>query len=252
MKIGLIQTRGIGDIIIALPIADYFRKQGHEVFWPIDARYVDMFRSVAPMVNFIAVTPGNDLAYYVQTPDEMLRRQGCNHIYCLYHQLGTLKVANPGLAACLKFDEYKYGVTGVPFREKWNLQLRRDRMREKQLFDSLNLTKPYICIHSIGSDDISAEFALPAPWQRDYMIVRIAERTTSVFDWTYALEKASKLILVDSCIANLVEQLNLPNEKYFLLRSPGAGTPVMKNGWKIISPQHQFLMPEQQQNTRAD
>jgi len=40
MQIGLIQTRGIGDIIIALPIADFFTAKGYKVTWPIDAEEV--------------------------------------------------------------------------------------------------------------------------------------------------------------------------------------------------------------------
>lgn len=47
MRIGLVQTRGIGDIIIALPIAQSFVNDGHEVFWPIDSRFVSSFQAAA-------------------------------------------------------------------------------------------------------------------------------------------------------------------------------------------------------------
>jgi len=40
--------------------------------------------------------------------------------------------------------------------------------------------------------------------------------------------------MIDSCFSNLVEQLNLPMEKYFVLRSPMQYTPVMKNGWIFL------------------
>jgi hypothetical protein len=40
--------------------------------------------------------------------------------------------------------------------------------------------------------------------------------------------------MIDSAFANLVEQLNLPNEKYMMLRSPGLLTPVHRNGWRFL------------------
>src|SRR5262249_43239180 len=53
MQIGLIQTRGIGDIIIALPIAKHLVDQGHTVVWPIYAPYVRPFQEAAPYVEFL-------------------------------------------------------------------------------------------------------------------------------------------------------------------------------------------------------
>ena len=34
-KLGIIQTRGLGDIHIALPIAFFYKKKGFEIYWPI-------------------------------------------------------------------------------------------------------------------------------------------------------------------------------------------------------------------------
>lgn len=244
MKIGIIQTRGIGDIIIALPIAAYFHRNGHEVIWPIDARFYDAFKKINSRITFVPVPHGNDEAYYLSTPLKILKEYRCDVIHCLYHQLGTAPISHPGLAACLKFDEYKYALTGVPFQEKWNLKINRDLESEKTLFTSLAIQKKYICIHSVGSEYEISDLALPPHWRETYQIINIDCRTSSVFDWIYTLEQADKLVLVDSCVANLVEQLNLPNEKYFLLRSPIKATPVMKNGWKFISPAHNFVLPE--------
>jgi hypothetical protein len=53
MKIGLIQSRGLGHIIIALPIARYFVDRGNEVLWPIHEEFVPSFRHAAPYVEFI-------------------------------------------------------------------------------------------------------------------------------------------------------------------------------------------------------
>jgi hypothetical protein len=59
--------------------------------------------------------------------------------------------------------------------------------------------------------------------------------TDNIFDWLLILEKANLLILIDSCFANLVEQLNMPNTKIFGFRSEIAFTPVLKNRWRFAA-----------------
>jgi len=239
-RIGLVQTTGIGDIIIALPIAAAFARRGDTVFWPVDAKFAEFLQFAAPYAEFIAVpsrnSPADDAHYLVVTPEAQLRERRCDPIHLLYSQLNgwEAKVQKPKLAEFLKFDEYKYAVAEVPFREKWDLELKRDTEREERLFKSLGVARDFICVHRRGSKFI-ADLVLPAEWQRDYQVVEIDERSSSPFDWISTLERAAKLVCVDSCFANLVEQLNLPNEKYLMLRSPGLLTPVLKNGWQFLA-----------------
>jgi len=232
-SIGLIQTRGIGDIIIALPIADYYLEQGLRVYWPIEARFVPMFSRVKPQVNFIPVEPGADAM--VERPQRLLKEAGVAKTVMLYSSLsGGYVVEKPRLAASLKFDEYKYAVANVPFARKWDLRIRRDASREAALHESLKITRPYVCTHTTGSD-FSLKLNVPSDWSEKYQIVEMRELTDSPFDWLYTLEHASKLLLLDSCFSNLVEQLNLPVEKYFLLRSPINFTPVLRNEWTYVA-----------------
>jgi len=235
-RIGLIQTRGIGDIIIALPIAAEFARRGDTVFWPVDSDYIDYLKSAAPYANFIPVRRGPVAGeeYFLTDPEQALRAARCDRTFVLYRYLsgGHVKVQNEAFVDFFKFDEYKYAVTGIPFREKWNLQITRDRRREERLFESLGIERPFICMHLRGSNR-AVEFAVPASWERDYQIIRIDERTSSPFDWLATLERAAKLVCIDSCFSNLVEQLNLPNEKHFILRSSGPYTPVLRNDWQF-------------------
>jgi len=238
-RIGLIQTRGIGDIIIALPIATAIARRGDTVIWPVDAAFVDGFRRAAPWIEFLPV-PGeaqsaDPRAYYFDIPEALLSARACERRHLLYSmvRLEGVKPENEKITDYLKFDEYKYAVTGIPFREKWNLEIERDTAREQRLYASLGIRGPYICVHRGGSD-VEVDLKIPPDWRRDYQIVEIDAKTDSPFDWIYTLENAAKLILVDSCISNLVEQLNLPNEKYLLLRTPGSYTPVMANAWQFI------------------
>ena len=75
---------------------------------------------------------------------------------------------------------------------------------------------------------------MPQHCAENFQIVEITTLTDSPFDWIYTIEHASKLLMIDSCFANLTEQLNIPVEKYLILRSGTGETPVYRNGWKFI------------------
>lgn len=230
-RVGLIQTRGIGDIIIALPIADFFIQQGYDVFWSIDEQVVTAFQQAKPEVNFIAVTKGVD--WLLKKPLNILQQHDCERVIILYSYLKHDEVYDKGLLRSLKFDEYKYAISGVPFSNKWNLILHRDHKRELALHNKLGITKPYICVHLRGTK-FKADITLPKPWSDNYQIIEVDKITDNPFDWIYTFENAAKLVFIDSCFSNLVEQLNLTNEKYLILRSVCSLTPVMKNGWRYL------------------
>jgi hypothetical protein len=232
-RVGIIQTRGIGDIIIALPIADWFVQQGCEVLWPIDGASVHAFRLVKPQIKFLDVgCNARDRGYFFDAPLQLLRNAGCNSIICLYSYLSDQKVYNEHLSRFLKFDEYKYAIAGVPFEKKWQLQLNRDSDREQALFQKLQITRPYVCVHT-ETWERPYSLRLPEEWARQYQIINVRRLTDSPFDWIYTFEHAHKLLFIESCFSNLVDQLNLPNEKDVVLHAPVPFTPVLKNEWKI-------------------
>ena len=236
-RLGLVQTRGIGDIIIALPIADYYIEQGWEVCWPIDAGFVEMFRRIKPSINFIPVErrEPTDFDYFINDPVRFLQQEKCTRIVVLYNSIGNLNIPDSRLVNSFKFDEYKYIVAGVPFERKWQLKFERDLKREEELFERLNISGDYVLIHDKGSN-MDGPIEIPDDLLGGLPVVRIAPLTDSIFDWLLTIERARKLLLVDSCYANLVEQLNLENEKAVFLRSPIRFTPVFANGWRFLFP----------------
>jgi hypothetical protein len=238
VKIGLIQTRGIGDIIIAAPIAHYFIGQGHEVFWPVESRFHSFVQAAFPDIRFIPVydeqTGYANFDYFYGRPEAELKRLGCDTIFCLYSHLLDLDIIDTQLAYSLKFDEYKYAVAGVPFDQKWQLTVTRNPGREQDLIEHLAIHRRYIVLHDQG-EGFKLDIQLPDDLLRDYQIVRISALTDNPFDWLGVIERASMLLCVDSCFANLAEQLNLCSHKYLFLRSHTRGTPVFKNGWKFRS-----------------
>jgi hypothetical protein len=236
MKVGLIQTRGIGDLVIALPIANWYLQQGHSVSWPVDSRFVDFMREADDRIDFIPVDHNsvgdNSLDFFHGYPLKALKERGCDRIFTLYSYLTNVAIDNPRLANSLKFDEYKYAVAGVPFTEKWNLQVKRNLERETALFESLRIERPYICIHRTGSN-FESDIAIPDDWKRDFQIVEMGPITPNPFDWILTLERAARLVMIDSSFANLVEGLNIGGEKFLIVRSPCAFTPVFKNAWRM-------------------
>lgn len=252
MKIGLIQTRGIGDIIIELPICKWFKDRGHQVVYPIDHRWVEMFRRAAPYVEWHPVENGLEhkgeggakyfgdagtIEYFVADPLRICQEAGCEKIHVLYNDMtgmhGLHTIPRPKTAYHFKYDEYKYAVAGVPFTEKWNLReaIRRDFQREYALFRRLAPESPYCVAHMRGSN-----------WKVDLKHVKsnlpIVEidpaQSESVFDWITLLEFATQIVCVDSCIANLVDQLRLPQQKMLFLRDRLPGTSVYGSGWTFV------------------
>lgn len=229
-RLGLIQSRGIGDIIIALPIAKYYHDRGVDVYWPIDEKFLPSFKDAVDYVTFIPFNFKPDLDGFLQKPMAMLKAVPCERIVTLYSYLSGTLVSNKAFYGSLKFDEYKYAIAGVPFSEKWNLSIKRDSKREEALFKTVVCKDDYVVVHKHGSNFhkdivVSQRF-------KGMQVVEIDEKTPNIFDWLLVLEHARCLILLDSCFANLVDQLGLPNEKIYIFRSEIRFTPVLRGNWQ--------------------
>ena len=238
MKIGLVQTGAIGDIVIALPIACYYLNQGHEVYWPIDKRFVVFFSEAEPRVTFIPVDSDrgtNTLEYFLQDPYAYLGKVGCDKMFTLYSYLTGINLGHPRLSWSLKFDEYKYAVAGVPFEEKWNLKIVRNFDREQMLREMLNLKKDYVVIHEEGGvgSNFKLEIKIPDDIADTHQIIRIQPLTSSPFDWITIFEGAKQVAMIDCLHANIIEQLRIPVQKTLYLRVPINTTPVYASGWKF-------------------
>jgi hypothetical protein len=230
-RLGIIQPGKVGDIIICLPIAKYYFDKGYEVIWPVDKNIIDNFIGYIDYVKFVPI----DYLHCGIAKKICIEQEWCNTIIDLSFCLpGSWEGRNTTLFQenTLPFDQLKYQIAQVPFEEKWNLQYTSNQTNENFLYEKYyeNLhTKQYIVAHWQGSDyqrKIQLENTNNMP------IIEIKPITKSVFDWTNILTKATALVLIDSCFANLVEQLNLTQKKIFLTRpSP---RPTLKHNWTII------------------
>jgi hypothetical protein len=182
-------------------------------------------------VNFIPFPFQPTIEGFLNMPIKLLKAVPCDQAVALYSYLSSTAIGNKAFYASLKFDEYKYAISGVPFVEKWNLVIKRNPEREQALFDAVVKSTDYVVVHKQGSD-AHREVLVPARY-RNMQSIEIDERTDCIFDWLLILEKARFLLLIDSCFSNLVDQLGLTVEKQFILRSDVHFTPVLRGDWSF-------------------
>ena len=235
-SIGIIQPGKLGDLIICLPIANYYANLGYKVYWPVFNNFASMMKEVVPYdVEFIPVT--NDVYKCVHEARQVLSYRQPDRIFDIaatfpgstcteeYVSLGD------GMGA-EKFDEFKYRKCEVPFDLKWTLHSCTDVFQgtEDNVFAEVLQKIPvggkYDVVstkHSRGQLDIKFE--------SKNTIIEVNDKY-NIFYWKKILQNANKIALVDSTMANLIKAFNIKTPK-ILLRKPGHPTPTYRNEWII-------------------
>jgi hypothetical protein len=217
-KLGIIQTRGLGDIMIALPIALNYHEQGYHVHWPVVSTWVEQLAAQAPWVKWIPIEPDPGPFFY-DTPRERLKNFGCDEIICLYQALtGHPEFTQEPWFQHTAFDQYKYIRAGVAFKDKLRLGecIQRDPQREADLKAKIlgTDTSPYIVTHLTSSEQTVRydPSIIPNGW-------RVIDITSEgrIFDWLKIIEGAEAVIMTDSVMANLVDGMDIQGpERYFI------------------------------------
>ena len=253
-KLGIIQSRGLGDIAIALPIADYYVKEGWEVHWPICREFLSHFYPVAPQIVWHPVETDSGSFFWDQ-PQKILDTVGVDEKICLYQALtGHPEFTEPAWFQHTKFDQYKYAQAGVPFHRKWQLAqaIQRQWSREEELYRQITAQigegKPYCLVHLQGSDhraDFDTSVLNP-----EWPCIEITDLTDSVWDWCTAIDRAEAVIFVDSVYSNITDQLALNTDegRYFIPRSHIGLTPVLGQHWNWLE---NLRLPQASRSIRA-
>jgi hypothetical protein len=234
-RLGIIQSRGLGDLVISLPIAHHYYKEGWDIYWPILEEFIPSMKPTAPWINWIPLPYDPPGYYFWDLPTQRLKNFKVDETLCLYQALTNHpEFSNEIYFQYTKFDQYKYIKAGVPFLNKWRLNecITRNYTREQDLYTKLVKNPNYAVLHLEGSDK-KATFdysTIPEDWQT----IEITPITDNIFDWLTILEKAQSLITVDSVYANLIDQLNIGDDRYFIPRSHIGLTPVLAQDWTWI------------------
>lgn len=246
-KLGIVRPCKIGDLIISLPIGKYYFEQGYKIFWPIMQKYYESFKEAAGhYINFIPIT--NDNFFVVNSARQELENLKIKKILNLTFNTGTFSDQNSLLYKRnnLKFDEFIYKLAEVPFERKWILDIKRNKEAENFIYQKFVKNELYSVGHfdveynkynwKQGEETRSKYYQKSLIFNRNenFIEIRIEKNVSSIFYWLKILEEANQLFLVDSSFANLVEGLNLKNDKYFLIRSEEKDTPTINQNWKII------------------
>jgi hypothetical protein len=234
-KLGIIQSRGLGDIVIALPIARHYHNEGYEVLWPIAQEFVASVAKTVPWIKWIPLVVDSS-NYFYETPMERLKNFRCDEILPLYQHLSNHDFKDEAYFQYTKFDQYKYIKAGVNFLKKWQHKdcITRDLAAEQELYDRVITNPNYAVLHLEGSDH-RAQFdqsMIPETWQ---IIEITSKETPSIFNWLTILERAESIVCVDSCIANLVDQMGVGEDLYLIARSHIGLTPVYAQPWTWLA-----------------
>lgn len=244
-RLGIIQSRGLGDIAIALPIARWYWERGHDIVWPICEPFVASFKDTVPWVKWIPVPVDPQGLFFLDTPMKLLADEGItseDDILYLYQYLSSVpERTDPDLFAMMKFDQYKYAAAGVPFGEKWRLDqcITRNPAREAELRSRLlGDHEGAYCVYQGRASDVVYEVDLSVLPEGVKAIEIREDHTESIFDWLGLIDGADHLILVDSVFANLVDQLDLcpQGDRYFMRKWNRRvdGNPVFLGSWSYI------------------
>ena len=225
-RLGIVQPGRIGDIIICLPIAKWYADRGYRVIWPVADYILPHFKNYIHYVDFLPLP----------SLDSGLSRNivygNCNTIIDVTFTFPGANPFNDKVYSINKnvasFDQLKYEIAGVPFSEKWNLSYHRNIPIEQELWRKLNVQSPFTLAHLEGSNERRLYSASPGE-----RIVEVGPMTGSLFDWLGVLEMADKLVAIDSCFANLVEQTQVFNKEKILLTRMGDVRPVYRN-WNVL------------------
>lgn len=231
-RLGIIQSRGLGDLVIALPIARHYYDQGWDIYWPIEESFMYSMTEGAPWVKWIPVPFDAPGRYFYDVPMERLKNFRCDEILCLYQHLTGHAFSEERYFQYTSFDQYKYIKAGVPFLKKWHLEecITRNAQREQALKDLVVTNPDYVVTHLEGSSARASydPGLIPSGWQ--VVEIKPMEGYT-IWDWIKVIEGAQSVIMIDSVYANLVDQLGLGTDRYFIQRSHIGLTPVHGQDW---------------------
>tara|TARA_A100001388_G_C28679999_1_gene455871 strand:+ start:67 stop:828 length:762 start_codon:yes stop_codon:yes gene_type:complete len=235
-KLGIIQSRGLGDIHIALPIAFFYKQRGYEIHWPIYEKWLDQMKHYVTWVNWIPLQLNSNEGhkFFFEEPLQILNEKKIDKIYCLYSFLNTkLDLSKELYFPFVSFDRFKYLKSEVPFYYKWKLSecIVRDRKREQIIYDKYVTNEKYVVTHLKASNH-TADFdrsIIPS----DHDLIEVSD-DGYVLDWLKTIENAKMIIMTDSVMANIVDQLMIGKKKYFLQKNNIFFTPNLNSNWEWI------------------
>lgn len=188
-----------------MTIARRWKDQGNEIYWPVLPQFLDGCTRAYPDINF--------MDWRTIKIDYENRNEHDVVIDGLEYRVVPLRWnvenLNVPYSRCM---ETKYSWFGWDFREwKEKAHFKRDKTKEKELFDNWWLTGEYIIVNKNYQSDFKGEKQIKTDSFLDSADVLKMKpiKGFSLFDWCYLLEHAKEIHTVSTSLLYILEMLDL-------------------------------------------
>lgn len=185
-----------GDILICLPIAEYYSKN-YEVEWMCPEAYHHLFA----YVDYVKPVTRKNGRYDKEIDLSFGLSRGMVQMWWIKNRS--------------RFDSFvtaKYELAKVPIEERWNLNYKRNETKEDELLGKVVSTEDFILVHR------HTDYGTPPTIHPSDNSLEVVEFTKvegySIFDWRKVIEKAREIHVIDSSLCNFVEVVDT-NAKLF-------------------------------------
>lgn len=215
---------GLGDHLTNSGIVRYKSKEYDRVYLfckPHNIANVSFLYRDNPKIRLIAMDDAAVRSFIAFSPD--------NEYLIVGHSEFTKRFNSPSNTQSI--DEIFYEMAGVPLSEKWDsFYLLRDRKREMEVFNSLNLEGvPYNFIHDKEGLKINPHNGLRN--------IRPNNLDLSLFDYLTVIERAKEIHVINSSFFCLIDTMALSHPRLHL-HNLMKHTPLLfgkiKSNWRVI------------------
>ena len=219
MKALIKQPGRVGDLIICLPIAEYY-SQGFEVFWECPAEYHSLFRNIdycKPIVRAEGV--------YDKIIDISFGLTMGTKIQAWWNEVKD---------SCQSFVNAKYFLAEVPLYKRWTLKWNRNFERENALYKYI-VEKHGTYYHLVHEKTHSYSIDL----NMENKVIFEPIEDYNIFDWYKVILCAASIHCIDSCLANFVDTIAdvaIKNKYFYQDRNKKSGMSyldtILINNWQ--------------------
>ena len=228
----IIQPGAFGDIFLCAPIAKFYSDKGYQIYWPVTKKFISTLQYF-PYVNPIVLS--DDILH-----EDWLRSDVMKILPELHKYEKVINLADRGPHPTAQqysenFEQCKYRLSEVPFSEKNNLNWQRDKNKEKEIFNLLNISEneDYAVVHK--TDSLGQIASVP---NIDIKTIEVKPiKSFNIPDWFRVFKKAKKIYCIESSVHQFMDGVvqKLTPER-FLLKRPCSAINcrfTVSSNWKL-------------------
>lgn len=202
-----LQFFGCGDIIFTQTL---IRSLGDKILWPVNDLFVEGLNRAYPDITFVPMSVFSPTIFNIKEKKTM---GGFEIVPIRWAETILKKPYTECMSA-------KYDLYGMDYKLwKVNAKYKRDKAREKALFESLGIKGKYNLINQTFQTTFKGK--LPIAVDNGFQNVEMKFIPGySIFDWSLVIEKAEEIHAVSSAILYVLELLDLKQAIHLYPRLP--------------------------------